>query len=154
MLSGAFKGAYTNAVSQKSQGIGNITQGVKDIGTVALGVAGFTGMLGDGVIAKGAKHALAGRVGGVGGNIMLATMEEKKASATTQIINNANMSPKGMDMESGDYKKQVQTVFETLTNSSKNDIINKKGQIESSLGTIDPNSELGKKVLGGENDND
>ena len=44
-------------------------------------------------------------------------------------------------------KKQLATVFETLQRAKSDKIINKKGTIDSELGEIDPNSELGKKVL-------
>jgi hypothetical protein len=51
--------------------------------------------------------------------------------------------------------KQLSTVFETLQKAKEENIINKKGMIESNLGDIDPNSELGKKIIGGlSDDND
>lgn len=154
MLSNAFKGAYTNQVTQKTQGVSAMSQGVKDVATVAAGAAGFLGALGTGAIAKGAQHALAGRIGGVGGNIMLASIQAKKDTTSFNKSNNFNMTPEQMDIESGNYNKQVQTAFETLQSSQQSDIMNRKGNIQSSLGEIDPNSELGKKVIGGlENDN-
>lgn len=81
MISSAFKGAYQNQVNQQTQGINTITGGIKDAGTAVLGILGFSGALGNGVIAEAGKNALANRIGGVGGNIMLATLEEKKQTA-------------------------------------------------------------------------
>src|SRR5574344_1453248 len=126
-ISNAFKGAYVNQVSQQNQGISTITQGVKDLATTAMGIAGFTGALGKGALAQGAMHSFAGRVGGVGGNIMLSTLGDNPINRSA--------------------KKQLATVFETLQRAKADKIINKKGTIDSELGEIDPNSELGKKVL-------
>lgn len=130
MISNAFKGAYTNQVSQETQGINNITSGIKDAATMVLGSLGFAGALGQGAIAKGAEHALAGRVGGIGGNLMLATLDQKKATAQA-----AQEVSKSIEI---DQSQQVKTVWEAIQN--------KKGNIESSLGDIDPNSPLGQKI--------
>ena len=157
MIQHAFTGAYTNKVSQQNQAISTISQGVKDAATLALGVTGFAGGLGQGVVALGAEHALAGRIGGVGGNIMLATLKEKKDSA------NANKERKQMfsqeevastiEQQLGDNpinrtaKKSLGTVFETLAQAKEQKILNKKGKIESEFGDIEPNSELGKRII-------
>lgn len=85
MLSNAFKSAETSRVAAQTQGINTITSGIKDAGVAVLGGLGFGGKL-PGPVAKGAKHALAGRIGGIGGNIMLATMEEKIQSNSRQSI--------------------------------------------------------------------
>lgn len=82
----AFKEAYINEVNQQNQGISNITQGVKSAVTLALGMTGFSGGLGDGIVAEGAKHALAGRIGGIGGNVMLAAMQQKTESNSRRSI--------------------------------------------------------------------
>ena len=81
MIQNAFKGAYTSQISAQNQGINTISSGVKDAATLVAGALGFGGALGEGALAKGAEHTLAGRVGGVGGNIMLATLQQKKDSA-------------------------------------------------------------------------
>ena len=86
MLSNAFKSAETSRVAAQTQGINTITSGIKDAGIAIAGAMGFSGALGSGAVAKGAKHALAGRIGGIGGNIMLATMEEKIQSNSRQSI--------------------------------------------------------------------
>ncbi len=86
-ISSAFKGAYKEEVSQRNKGIGTVSEGIKSTGTAIVGALGFTGALGTGALAEGAKHALAGKVGGVGGNIMLATLNEK-----TQASQNAKES--------------------------------------------------------------
>lgn len=130
MISNAFKGAYTNEVAQQTQGIGSISQGVKDAATLLVGSLGFTGVLGEGPIAKGAEHALAGRVGGIGGNLMLATLQQKQATAKA--------ASQVTEAIKEDQSQQVQTVFEAM--------INKRGMIETSLGEVDPKSEFGQKI--------
>ena len=86
MLSNAFKSAETSRVAAQTQGINTITSGIKDAAIGITGAMGFSGALGSGAVSKGAKHALAGRIGGIGGNIMLATMEEKIQSNSRQSI--------------------------------------------------------------------
>lgn len=168
-ISNAFKNAYTNQVSQQNQGINTITTGVKDLATAITAVAGFSGALGNGALAQGAKHALAGRVGGVGGNIMLSTMQEKTQTAkaneergklfTSDEVSKTINSTLGGNPINNSAIKQLCTVFETLQRAKEQNLLNKKGTIDSSIGEIDPNSELGKKILeqmGGKisNDND
>lgn len=128
MIQHAFTGAYTNQVSQRNQAINNITQGVKDAATIGLGVAGFAGGLGEGVLATGAEHALAGRVGGVGGNIMLATLQEKKASALANQQTKVMFSDKEVSnmidvLDNNPINRnavrELNTVFEILSKSKK-----------------------------------
>lgn len=168
MLSNAFKSAYQNEVAQQNQGISTIAKGVKSASVLALGIAGFAGGLGSGAIATGAQHALAGRIGGVGGNIMLAALNQKTTTAqTNQAIESiaekqeiakeptytASQVGETIQAQLGGNPinrpaiKQLRTVFETLASARDEGAINKKGNIESSIGEIDPNSELGKKVL-------
>ena len=102
---------------------------------------------------------MAGKVGGVGGAIMMATMQEKADSAkaqkmfTEQEVQDTIASNLGDNPINNAAKKQLSTVFEKLTQAKESGIINTKGKIESSMGDIDPNSELGKKILGGEDGN-
>lgn len=157
MIQHSFTSAYTNQVQAQNQGINTITGGIKDAATLIAGVAGFAGGLGDGALAKGAEHALAGRVGGVGGNIMLATLQEKKATAqvnqerknlfTAEEVGSTIKAQLGDNPINNAAMKSLGTVFETLTKAKQEQIINKKGNIESSMGDIDPNSELGKKII-------
>ena len=128
MIQHAFTGAYTNRVSQQNQAINTITQGVKDAATIAAGVAGFAGGLGEGVLATGAEHALAGRVGGVGGNIMLATLQEKKASALANQQTKIMFSDKEVSnmidvLDNNPINRnavrELNTVFEILSKSKK-----------------------------------
>jgi hypothetical protein len=124
MIQHAFTGAYTNKVSQQNQAINTISQGVKDAATLALGVTGFAGGLGQGVVSLGAEHALAGRIGGVGGNIMLATLKEKKDSAKANKERKEMFSEKEISTEIKSQLgsnpinrtaiKNLDTVFETL----------------------------------------
>lgn len=156
-ISNAFKSAYTNQVAQKNQGINTITTGVKDIATTMAGVAGFTGALGSGALAQGAKHALAGRVGGIGGNIMLSTMQEKTQTAkaneeigklfTSDEVSQTISSTLGGNPIHNSAIKQLGTVFEILQQAKEQNLINKKGTIDSTIGEIDPNSELGKQIV-------
>ena len=89
MISNAFKSAYTNQVSQQNQGINTITAGIKDAGTAIAGVMGFAGALGSGALATASKHALAGRIGGVGGNLMVSTMQQKATTAKLEQYQNS-----------------------------------------------------------------
>lgn len=157
MIQHAFTSAYENQIRTQNQGINTITSGIKDAAVLAAGIAGFSGALGQGALAKGAEHALAGRVGGIGGNIMLATIQEKKATAkvkesqdnlfSTEDVSKTINSQLGDNPINRAAKKSLNTVFETLVKAKEEKILNKEGQIESSLGNIDPNSELGKKIL-------
>lgn len=153
MISSAFKGAYQNEVSQQNQGINTITKGVTDTATAVIGALGFAGALGSGTVATASKHALANKVGGVGGNLMLATMQEKQETGTNNKTFTAKEVSDTIATQLGDNPinrsaiKQLGTVFETLQRAKEENIINKKGVIESNLGDIDPNSELGKKIL-------
>lgn len=158
-ISNAFKSAYANQVSQQNQGINTITSGVKDLATAAIGVAGFAGALGSGAAATAAKHTLAGRIGGVGGNIMLSTLQEKKDSAnakqansqlfSAEDITNTISSHLGGNPINNNAVKQLSTVFETLQAAKSQKLINKQGNYQTSIGDIDPNSELGKRITGG-----
>lgn len=156
MIQHAFTGAYTSQVAAQNQGINTISSGVKDAAILAAGIAGFASG-GTGALAKGAKHALAGRVGGIGGNIMLATMDQKVASAqskeeTKQMFSSEEIGST-IKAQLGDNPinrpalKQLNTVFETLTTAKQSGLINKEGKIESEIGDIDPNSKLGQQIL-------
>lgn len=157
MIQNAFKSAYTSQISAQNQGIGTITTGVKDAATLVAGVLGFSGALGSGAAAKGAEHALAGRVGGIGGNIMLATLQQKKDTAkaeenknklfTSEQVSATIQSQLGDNPINRAAKKSLGTVFETIVKAREQEIMNEKGKIQSSMGDIDPNSELGKQII-------
>lgn len=157
MISNAFKGAYTNQVAAQNQGINTLTSGVKDAAILASGMAGFTGALGSGPVAKAAKYSLAGRVGGIGGAIMLSTMQDKKASAeareeqkqmfSSEEVGSTIKAQLGDNPINRPALKKLNTVFETLIQARESGIVNKEGKIESEIGDIDPNSELGKQIL-------
>lgn len=153
MISSAFKGAYQQEVNQQNQGINTVSGGVKDVGTAILGTLGFAGVLGSGDFAKVSKHALANRVGGIGGNLMLATMEEKKETTknnkafTAEEVTETIKSQLGDNPINRSAMKQLGTVFEKLQEAKEANILNKKGQLETNFGDIDPNSELGKKIV-------
>ena len=157
MIQHAFTSAYTGQISAQNQGINTITSGVKDAATLALGAAGFAGGLGSGVAAKAAKFNLAGRVGGIGGAIMLSTLKEKTDSAqvreeqkqmfSSEEVGETIKAQLGDNPINRSALKKLNTVFDTLTQAREQEIINKKGKIESEIGDIDPNSELGKRIL-------
>lgn len=153
MISNAFRGAVENEVAQQNQGINTITTGIKDTATAVLGGLGFAGKLGTGIFAKASKHALANKIGGIGGNLMLASMEEKKVSMqenkafTAEEVTETIRSQLGDNPINRSAVKQLGTVFEKLQQAKEEKIINDKGQIETSFGDVDPNSELGKKII-------
>lgn len=130
MIQNAFVGAYTNQVGALSKGISTISSGVKDAAALALGSAGISGALGEGVAGKAASHYGAGRIGGIGGNIMLATMQEKKETARiNQQRQQANIKTlKGLTKQAEELKTPAEI-------------------LHTSFGDIDPSSELGKRVL-------
>ena len=88
---------------------------------------------------------------------MLATMQEKKDTAqvnqerknlfTAEEVGSTIKAQLGDNPINRAAVKQLGTVFETLQKAKEEQIINKKGNIESSIGDIDPNSELGKKII-------
>ena len=134
-ISNAFKGAYVNQINQQNAGIGTITQGVKDLAVTAAGIAGFSGALGSGALAQGAMHAFAGKVGGIGGNIMLSTLMEKEDTAkgqkeidnlfTGEEVADTINSTLGDNPINRSAKKQLTTVFDALRNAKAEKIINK-----------------------------
>lgn len=131
MIQNAFVGAYTREVGARNKGISTITSGVKDAATLAMGVAGLSGALGDGAVAEASEHMLAGRVGGIGGNIMLATMKEKqetiKAKEKLQEKNIKQL--KGLQSKAA--KVELRTPAEIL---------------HTSWGDFPADSEMGKKI--------
>lgn len=122
----AFKESYINEVNQQNQGINNISQGIKSAAVLALGISGFTGGLGDGALAKGAQHTLAGKVGGIGGNIMLASLNQKKESNANKSIyqiEDTEAVEKAFDQAiangiTNDYKA-METVWDKLTKAKQ-----------------------------------
>ena len=146
MIQSAFTNAYTRQIGAQNQGIGTITQGVKDAGTLAMGITGFAGGLGEGAAAEAAKHTLAGRVGGIGGNIMLATIEEKRGTNEASQMFSAQDVGKAISSKLGDNpinrtaKEQLSTVFETLQKSHDEEML------KTSIGDISPESDLGKRI--------
>ena len=157
MIQHSFTGAYTSQIGAQNQGIGTITSGVKDAATLGLGIAGFAGALGSGVGAKAAKYNLAGRVGGIGGAIMLSTLQEKKGSAeareqqkqmfSSEEVGETIKAQLGDNPINRPALKKLNTVFDTLVQAKQAGILTEEGKIQSEIGDIDPNSELGKQIL-------
>lgn len=152
MISSAFRSASQNEASQRNKGISTITKGVSSAAVAVAGALGFAGGLGEGVLAKSSEHALANRIGGIGGNIMLATLDEKKQSAISNEEKGQLFTKESISSSLGDNpinraaKKKLNTVFDTLVLAKEQGIV-KNNKIKSDIGDIDPNSELGKKVL-------
>lgn len=162
-ISNAFKGAYTNEISQQNQGISTITRGVKDVALASLGIANVA----SGGALAGKLTQFAGR--SLGGGAVMSLLGQKAESAKNgkeaqSIVNNAptekeilnnqkSLSKKELASFLGDNpinrlaKKELMTVFDKLVQAHEEGIINKKGQIETSMGKIDASSELGKKIL-------
>lgn len=156
MIQHAFTSAYTQRVGQQNQFASNIWQGAKDVATLGLGIAGFSGALGEGVLAKASKYNLATKVGGIGGAIMLSTLQEKK-DATQEREQQQMLSQEDIQSQLGDNPinrpalKKLNTVFDTIMKAKEQGMLNKKGNIETSMGEIDPKSELGKRIIAGGN---
>lgn len=156
MISSAFKSAYVNQVGAQNKGINTITAGAKDAVALMGAIAGVSGAFGE-VGATASKHWLANKVGGVGGNIMLASMKEKEQNikdnkqAENMISKEEVTKTLKSNLEGNPINnpalKTLSTVFEKLSQAKEDGVINKQGNIESSLGNIDPNSELGKKIM-------
>ena len=125
MIQHAFSSAYTNQIAQQNQIVNTAWSGIKDAATLIAGGLGFSGALGEGVVAQGAKHALAGRVGGIGGNIMLASLEEKKKTQKANAIKLEflNKTIEGLKGNPINYTAiaQLQTVAEKLSKNIKKD---------------------------------
>lgn len=143
MISNAFRSAEANKVSQQNQTIGTITSGVKDLATAVGGIAGFSGALGTGAVAQAAKYNLAGKIGGVGGAIMLSTMQEKTDNAQARYL---SASDKELDQaftkmssESKSFEEDVaiDTVWNTIQKQRA------KKREEDMLNRV--NNELGKE---------
>lgn len=156
MIQHAFTQAYTQQVSAQNQGINTITSGAKDLATLVAGVAGFASGS-TGALASATQHALAGRVGGIGGNIMLSTLQEKTTTVqsmqkveqmfSASQVSNVISEKLGTNPINNTARKQLSTVFETLTQSSAEKQQKTLKPIETSLGKIDPSSELGKRIM-------
>lgn len=137
MIQNAFVGAYTNQVGALNKGISNISSGIEDTAAVALGIAGISGAFGEGVMGKAASHYGAGRVGGIGGNIMLATLQEKKETARLN-------------------QKRQQAILKRLKGLTKEaqKLKTPAEMLHTSFGDVDPNSDLGKRILEAEEVNE
>lgn len=117
MISSAFKGAYTNEVSQRHAVEGNIQAGIKQGAALAVQMALGLNPEFRSAAAEGAGKFASSRLGGIGGATVRAIMNEKAES------NN---------------KGSMSTVSQYM---------NKKGSIESNIGDISPDSALGKKIV-------
>lgn len=81
MVSSTFRGTVTQREAARNQTVSTVSRGVQDASIAAIGVMAYSGALGAGTASQMAKHALANRVGGIGGNIMVSSIEEKRGTA-------------------------------------------------------------------------
>lgn len=146
-ISNAFKGAYTNEVSQRNQTINTVSSGVKELALLGLGIANVA----SGGALAGKMTQFVGR--SLGGGAVMSLINQKAKSAKENQETKEMLSKEDIAGMLGDNpinrsaKKQLSTVFDKLAEFKQEGLINKKGQIESSLGEIDPKSELGQKIL-------
>ncbi|MEG2914913.1 MAG: hypothetical protein RR839_00540 [Oscillospiraceae bacterium] len=157
-----FKQAYTNKVSQQNQGINTITQGVKSTAVLvggaiagagmAMGASGVAGLSAGGSGLSGAMvsfaesgvgkmvfQQMAGKIGGIGGNLMAQTMQEKLSTAvstetTKETINNSTVEADTVARMTSELKgnpinnnaiKQINTVYDTILKDRENKILAK-----------------------------
>ena len=168
MISSAFRSAAQNAANQQTQFANNISSGIKDAATLAAGIAGFSTLGTNSTLSSAMAHTFAGRVGGIGGNIMLANLQERKDLIKAQKQQSSSLA-EGLSLASGlvsqtlgdnpinrNASKQLSTVFEKLSTSVNQGLVDKQGMIDTSIGKVDVNSPLGKKIImeGESNDND
>ena len=146
-ISNAFKGAYTNEISQQNQGINTITGGVKNVVLASLGIANVAS---GGAIA-GKLTEFAGR--SLGGGAVMSLLNQKAESAKDNQETKQMLSKEDVSKVLGDNpinrsaQKKLSTVYDKLTEAKQKGIINEKGQIETSMGKIDAMSELGQKII-------
>ena len=168
MISNAFKSAVTNEANQKTAFAQNISSGGKDALSTIAGIVGLSAMASGGAssLAYASAHNFAGRVGGIGGNIMLLSMEERKENIIKQRQQQQNLSA-GVAMTADLVKetlgnnpinrtaqKSLSTVFEKITGAIDEGVVDKKGKISTSMGDIDINSPLGQRIIKGDDEND
>lgn len=159
MISSAFRSAVQNEAGQQTQFANNISSGIKDTATLAAGIAGLSTLGTGGTLSSAMAHTFAGRVGGIGGNIMLANLQERKDLIKAQKQQAVSIA-EGLVLASGlvsqtlgnnpinrNASKQLSTVFEKLSTSVNQGIVDKKGMIDTSIGKVDVNSPLGKKII-------
>lgn len=84
-----------NESAQMNKTFGNVSSAILDSAAVVTAALGFSGALGEGVTGQALGHAAAGRIGGIGGHLMLATMNQKVKSSQdfksdSQFLNEAS----------------------------------------------------------------
>lgn len=159
MISSAFRSAAQNVANQQTQFANNISSGIKDTATLAAGIAGLSTLGTGSTLSSAMAHTFAGRVGGIGGNIMLANLQERTDLIKAQKQQSSSLA-EGLSLASGlvsqtlgdnpinrNASKQLSTVFEKLSTSVNQGLVDKQGMIETSIGKVDVNSPLGKKIL-------
>ena len=141
MISSAFKSAYQNEFNQQSQMLNTINTGIKDLGTAMVGMLGFNGTLGSGTMAKAAKLGLANKIGGVGGALMVATMDEKTQPQESPLLSASDQEVQGaFDKMAAGAKttadfESLTTVWEQISKArQKKREQDMLSQVESNLG--------------------
>lgn len=177
MISSAFKSAAQNEAAQQTQFASNISSGIKDVATTVAAIAGLK--MPDQSLFKNASQAVfANQIGGVGGNIMLASLQERKeaikaAKKQQELLEkkrkqDQDIMAKGIALTAGlvantlsqnpinrSGLKATMTVFEKLAGAYNAGVVDKQGNIETSMGKVNINTPLGQKILeAGDWDND
>lgn len=141
MISSAFKSAYQNEFNQQSQMLNTINTGIKDLGTAMVGMLGFNGTLGSGTMAKAAKLGLANKIGGIGGALMVATMDEKTQPQESPLLSASDKEVQGaFDKMAAGAKttadfESLTTVWEQISKArQKKREQDMLSQVESNLG--------------------
>ena len=141
MISSAFKSAYQNEFNQQSQVLNTINTGIKDLGTAMVGMLGFNGTLGSGTMAKAAKLGLANKIGGIGGALMVATMDEKTQPQESPLLSASDQEVQGaFDKMAAGAKttadfESLTTVWEQISKArQKKREQDMLSQVESNLG--------------------
>ena len=169
MISSAFKGAAQSEAAQQTQFARNVSSGIKDVATTVAAIAGLT-LPTDNLFGEVAKATFANKIGGIGGNIMLASLQARK-QAIKAAAKQQDILKQGIeytrDLVSDTLKsnainnfalKSLDLVFNKLIGARQSGAIDKKGNFDvHGLGKVNVNSPLGQKILEAgdwENDND
>ena len=155
MISNSFKSTYSGFASGFSQWTGNLARGTNAPVTAIASI--FSLFAGAGAAKKGVSS-----IATTAGEAAVEKALNDKTNAITaqnsfsrEEVQNTIESTLGKNPINNYAKNQLGTVFDKLLEAKQAGIINKKGNISTSMGEIDPNSELGKKIImGGDNDND
>lgn len=149
MISNSFKSAYGGFASGFSQWTGNLAKGTTAPVNAVASIFGFA----SGVSALRKGLANSHEKAKTGESAVQETVDEKAKAIIAQntfsrdeVIKTIN-STLGNNPINRYAQNQLETVFGKLLRAKEEGIMNKKGQIQTNMGDIDPNSELGKQII-------